>query len=189
LRAAGVGGSPAEHFVQQQPERVQVAARVHRFRARLLRRQVVGVPTTVPVTVRPREPRERAMPKSEIQARPFRIHQHVRRLEVAVDHAARMRGRQAERHLACDRQRLLERQAAFAVDDPVQRLALDQVHADQPASLVLADVVDAHHVRARHLARQQQFLAEAFEGAGRSAISLRSSLIATGTPSCRSVAR
>ena len=54
------------------------------------------------------------------------------------------------------------------VDAMVERLALDQVHADQPSrvatlELVTRNVVDAHHVRARHLPRQQQFLFETLE--------------------------
>ena len=80
--------------------------------------------------------------------------------------AAGVRGRKAGGQLSGDGQRRLQRQPAFAVEAAVERLAVHQVHADEPAVLVPGDVMDAHHVRAGHLAGKQQFLAETFEGLG-----------------------
>ena len=67
---------------------------------------------------------------------------------------------------AHDRERAFLRNLADAVAIALQRLAVDEVHADEPAAIVLGDVVDAHDVRARHLPREQELAAEPLERAG-----------------------
>ena len=119
-----------------------------------------------PDTVMPVDPAERATPKSVMRASPSSVDQHVRGFQIAVHDAALMRGRETERELAHDLDRIFGRQMAFRVEQSFERLARHEIHADEPDFAVPHEIVDAHDVRARHLAREQQFLAEALERVG-----------------------
>jgi hypothetical protein len=119
----------------------------------------------------------------------FVVEQHVRRLQVAMHDAARMRGRQTQRQLARNAQGLVERHWRAFVDARLQRASGDEIHADHPGLAMLDEIVDAHDMRAGHLARQQQLLG----GSARRlpaalASSGRSTFRATRTPSCSSMA-
>ena len=124
------------------------------------------MPTTTPEPVTPVTPAERATPKSLMKASCALGHQHVRGLEVAMDHLAPVRGREPSARVGARSQRVFGRHRAAVVEQLLERPPVDVVHADEPASVVLHEVVDAHDVRARHLAREQDLLAEARERIG-----------------------
>ena len=65
-----------------------------------------------------------------------------------MDYAARVRCPESERNLPRDSDRFVDRQWRTRIKQPLQRLALDRIHADQPAPAVLGEVVDTHDVRA-----------------------------------------
>ena len=83
-----------------------------------------------------------------------------------MDHAALVRGCQPFEQAARDRERAVERHLADAVAIALQRLAVDVIHADEPATAGFGDVVDAHDVRARYLPREQKLPAKALERVG-----------------------
>ena len=83
-----------------------------------------------------------------------------------MDDAARVRGPQSLGDLPCDGQGLFDVHRAAVVEPLVQRLAVHEIHADEPAISVPRDVVDADHARTRYLSREQQFLPEALERRG-----------------------
>src|SRR5690348_17704728 len=83
-----------------------------------------------------------------------------------MDHTALMRGRKSVEEPARDRKCAVERNFSDAVAVAFQRLAIDEIHADEPATVVLGDVVDAHDMRARNLTREQKLAAEPLERAG-----------------------
>ena len=74
------------------------------------------------------------------------VHHDVAGLEVAVDDAALVDGLEAGADLPAERHRLLGRQVAHGLDQVVERLALDELHADVEGTLHLAKVVDAADV-------------------------------------------
>ncbi len=78
-----------------------------------------------------------------------------------MDHAGGVRGLETGRDAARDLHHALDRQLVLAADDRRQLLALDERHGDELDAVDLAEVVDAHDVLVRHLAREQQFLLEA----------------------------
>ena len=83
-----------------------------------------------------------------------------------MDHATRVCGRESFGELPRDARSHVRRHRAVAIEAAVETFAVDVIHADQPLPVVLGKVVDAHHARARHLPRHQQFLAEPFERIG-----------------------
>jgi hypothetical protein len=98
----------------------------------------------------------------------------VGRLEIAVDHSGIVRRRQPLPHLAHDRQRFLEAQLAVAAQPLLERLAGEQLHAEEadlrPLSFRLLQAVaeqveDAAHIRVGDLAGQLDLAPEAVEGA------------------------
>ena len=90
----------------------------------------------------------------------FRVEHDVGRLEIAVQHAAVVRRGKAGADLARDLGGALFREAADALQQPGQIFAVDQLHRQEDAAVVLADVVDAADVAVRHLARDAHFVVE-----------------------------
>ncbi len=94
------------------------------------------------------------------------VDQHVRRLEIAVQHAAVVCRGKAGTELARELECLVRRQAA---DPPEQRgeiLAVDVLHREEVLPVDVADVVDAAHVRMRDLPGEPDFLMEAGQPVG-----------------------
>ena len=105
--AVGVGGLSGQHLVQEQAERVQVAAAVERFRTRLLRREVVRrADHRAGLGHAARAERAGDAEIADVGATGC-VEQHVGRLEVTVDDAALVRRGQAQRDLARDPHRFL----------------------------------------------------------------------------------
>jgi hypothetical protein len=71
----------------------------------------------------------------------------VLRLDVAMDDAFAVRGRQYREHLIGDAERLVQRQLADASDDLLDRLALEELH-DQVRARVLRVALPEHRDRA-----------------------------------------
>ena len=72
---------------------------------------------------------------------------HVRRLHVAVDHLARVRGVERARDLLEDRERLVRVVRAALLDQLLEVGALHVAHRDVDEALVVAGVVDRDDVR------------------------------------------
>ncbi len=165
-RAAAKRQRAGQHLEEDQAERIEIAASVDGIGARLFGREIFR---RADDDAADRDAgRSRRARDAEIGDARFAVfgHQHVRGFQVAVDDAALMRGRKAERELAHDLDRIFGRQDAFRIEQPLQRLARHEIHADQPDLAMPHEIVDAHDVRARHLPRQQQLLAETLERVG-----------------------
>ncbi len=96
----------------------------------------------------------------------------VARLEVAVDDPALVDGLEAGAHLPAEGDGLPGREVADGLDQVVERLALDELHADVEGAVHLAEVVDAADVGMGDGLSQGQFAPEplarqALAGGGR----------------------
>ena len=89
-----------------------------------------------------------------------RVEHHVGRLEIAVQHAAVVRRGKAGADLPRDLGGPLFREAPDALQQPGQIFPVDELHRQEHAAVVLADVVDAADVGVRHLARDPHFVVE-----------------------------
>ncbi len=89
-----------------------------------------------------------------------RVEHDVGRLEIAVQHAEVVRGGEAGADLARDLGGPLLGEAADPLQQQRQVLAVDQLHRQEHAAVVLADVVDAADVAVRHLARDAHLVVE-----------------------------
>ena len=143
-----------EHLVEHEAERVQVAARRDFLPRELFRRHVRGRSRTQEFARRARE--------AEIgDADPAGAVEHdVRRLEVAVDDAAVVRGGEARADLARQLDRAVLRKAADATEQRREILAVDVLHRQERVAFELADVVHAAHVGMRDLPRHADFRME-----------------------------
>ena len=81
------------------------------------------------------------------------------------------------------------REAADALQQPGQIFAVDQLHRQEHAAVVLADVVDAADVAVRHLARDAHLVVELGEPLRISATAGSRNFSATFCPRRRSSAR
>ena len=140
-----------EDLVEHQPERVDVAARCDLAARQLLRRHVGGRAGPDRFA---REARESEIGQPDLAGA---VEHDVRGLEVAVDDVALVRGGQAGTDLSRDLERALLGETSDAAQERRQILAVDVLHRQERAALDLVDVVDAAHVRVRHLPRHPDF--------------------------------
>ncbi len=87
--------------------------------------------------------------------------QDVRRLDVAVDDPARVRGIECPRDGGGDGGRAREAQGPLLVDQPVQVRAANQAHRDVEAARSLAGAVDRDHALVLELGREARLALEA----------------------------
>ena len=167
---------PGEELVEHEPQRVDVAARRHLAAGELLRRHVSGRTGTENFTCGAGE--------TEVgNADPaVAVEHHVRGLQVAVDDAAIVRGGEAGAHLARHFDGAVLGEAADAAEQRRQILAVDVFHREEGVPLVLADVVDAAHVRVRDLPREPHFGVQLHQARGIAIHHLRQELQRDGLP-------
>ncbi len=129
---------------------------------------------------------ERAMPKSMISASPSLDHD-VCGLQVAVNNAGLVRGRQTGDHDARSRIVRPTSSLPFSLEDRGEVFALEVGHRDVLDAVQLAEIVDADDVLVGDLPREQQLLLEAalerLAASGSAAASGRITFSATTTPS------
>ncbi len=137
-----------EHLEQDQAERVDVALDRRRAAGELLGRHVL----------RRAGARRRDVARRDGEAEvgdadvAVAVDHHVRRLEVAMQDAALVRGRDAGAELARDVDGLVLRQPADAAQQRRQILAVHVLHRQEPAAFVVAEIVETADVLVRHLA-------------------------------------
>ena len=88
------------------------------------------------------------------------IEEDVRRLQVGVDDAFRVRELEALRDVRPDPHRVGKQERTGALDALLQGDAFDELHDDEGAAVDLADVVHGHHVRVLELRERLAFLHE-----------------------------
>src|SRR6185369_1229405 len=93
------------------------------------------------------------------------VHHDVLRLQVAVDDSAGVRGGQAGTDFSGGIERLIGGQAADALQETAQILAIHVFHGDERDAFYFADVVNAADVRMGNLAGDADFSVKAFEQA------------------------
>ena len=164
-RVLGVGQAlpPDQAVVEDQPERVNVGAAVDLFALRLLWRHVLERADD--------RARSRLRAAALDRAGDAEVHdQGVARvlldhdvfgLEVAMHDTLRVGRFQTCGHLRHDAGRARDVELAFAPQQIGQRLPVDERHRQVLHALDVADVVNAHHVLVRDLAREQELALEA----------------------------
>ena len=85
------------------------------------------------------------------------VEHDVGRLQIAMDDAAIVRGGEAGADLPRELDRALLGKPADAAEQRREILAVDVLHRQERVAVELADVVDAAHVRMRHLPRHPHF--------------------------------
>lgn len=90
----------------------------------------------------------------------IRVEEDVRRLEIGVNDALRVREREPVRHLDRDADRVAGLERTGLLDALLHRSAREVLHDDERRIVDLADVVDGHDVRMRKLRERARFLHE-----------------------------
>ncbi len=93
-----------------------------------------------------------------------RFEPEVRRLDVAVDQAARVGGGQAEGDLTADARRLADRRAVAGAQPLLQAAPAQQLHRQEWHAAVFADLVDGDDVIVLDLRRRPRLAQEALAG-------------------------
>jgi hypothetical protein len=167
-RGVGVGlaeeRDPAgEALVQHEAQRVEVGSPVETATAHLLRGEVFGRPhhdvvagQVVPGAVEP-------LGDAEVgeQDAAVRGDEDVPRLDVAVDEPGVVGGVEGRRHARADVDRQLGAEAGLHVEQLAQALAVDELHDDGLAALILEDVVDGDDVGVGQPGDRDRLAAEA----------------------------
>ena len=150
----GVGLAEERHpageaLVQHEPQRVEVGPPVEAAAAHLLGRQVLGRPHHDVVAGQVVAGAVEALGDPEVGQQDPAVggDEDVARLDVAVDEAGVVGGVERRRDARADVDRQLGAQPGLHVEQLAQALAVDELHDDGLAALVLEDVVDGDDVR------------------------------------------
>ena len=153
-RGVGVGlaeerHAPGEALVEHEPERVEVGAPVELAAAHLLGRQVLGRAHHHVVAGEIVVGDVEALGDAEVGEQHATVggDEDVARLDVAVHEAGAVGGVERARHGRADVDRELGPEALLAVEQLAQALAVDELHHDGLAAVVLEHVVDGDDVR------------------------------------------
>jgi hypothetical protein len=147
---------PDEQLVQHETERVDVGPLRERSAAGQLLRHHVSGSTHAGVRAMLVAHHRDAEVADANQS--VLVDEDVRRFQIAVEDALRVRRRERVAQLPPDVGDLLGRQAANAVDERVEILALDQFHRQEEVPALFADVEDATDRRMRDPPRQPNFV-------------------------------
>src|ERR1700679_1105989 len=79
------------------------------------------------------------------------VEKNIGRFQVAMNDAALLRSDQTVKQIVRDADDPTRRQFPASVETMLQRIAVDEIHADEPAAIVLRDIVNAHHMRTGYL--------------------------------------
>ncbi len=109
------------------------------------------------VPARSVSPAAPARPKSVSRTLPVAVEHDVRRLQIAMDDVAFVRGGEAGANLPRNLERAVFGETADAAEQRCEILAVDVFHRQEGAAVDLVDVVDAADVGVRHLARHAHF--------------------------------
>ena len=167
-RVVGAEGERAgEDLVQDDAQRVDVAAVVGGFAAGLLGGHVIdGADDGAGLGHgRPRLERARDAEVGD-EGVPVAVDQDVLRLEVAVHDPGLVRRLERLGDLARQRQRPFDRQRPLALQQRFEIFPLDELHRDELEVARLAEVVDAQDVLVGDAAGQQDLALEPFEDLG-----------------------
>jgi hypothetical protein len=148
--------SPGRQLVHHDAERVEIAARVERARPRLGRRVEEGAARQAGGAGQPEigEPCRARRIGGEHHA----VDQHVRRLEIGVDHAARVHRRQRVEHAAEQR---VERARLGGLRRHRERRPVDELHGEELLPGVGEPVVeDGDHVGMSHARERDELVAQ-----------------------------
>ena len=158
------GAAPRDELVDQQAERVDVAAGGDLAPLQLLGRHVGGRPGAhVVAGERFREAGQAEVGEPDLA---LAVEHHVRGLEVPVENALLVRRGEPRRHLPRDVERLVLREAPDAAEERRQVLPVHELHRQEVLSLGLADVPHAADGRVRDLARHTDLAVEALQALG-----------------------
>ena len=159
-RCAAERGVPGQHLEQHEPRRKDVGAAIHILTPHLLGRHVAR---RAHHHSRHRQRRgvvhrERAAARQteveELDA--VRREEHVRGLEVAVDDAAAVQRGERRENRQSDGGRVGHGERAVA-ETVGERFAVEQLHAEERLSLMLADVEELANVGMAHRSRGARF--------------------------------
>ena len=150
-----------EHLVQDDAQAVDVRGGRGRLAARLLRAEVVDRPERRPGQGHLRLGDGPGDPEVGDLDLAVLGDEHVAGLDVAMDDAAGVRGRESASDAGPDARDLARRQRPAAAQDRREVLAVDQLHDDERAVRVLAVVVDGDDVRVVERGGRLGLLAEA----------------------------
>ena len=146
-RGVGRERDPARHRLDEhQRQRIHVGPRVELHTRRLLRGRVRAVPTIPPAgSVQLASASARASPKSATRDDAVLVEQEVGRLDVAMQHIARVRVLQRRRDVATDAGRLGDGQQRTLIEHRPEAAALQELEHHE-RHVVLAPVVDRDDV-------------------------------------------
>ncbi len=170
-----------EHVVEDQAERVNVGPLIDRLTQRLLGRHVLDGSNNCayrrPIEMKGAEPRGDRRPgcppcigdvvgqprDAEIhdQRLSFGVDHDVRRLQITMNDAFRMRRHEARHDVARDLERSRDGKPSVSPHDRREIGALDVRHRDVLDAVDLAEIMNAHDILVRDLSREQQFPFEA----------------------------
>jgi len=140
-----------EHLIQDQAERVDVAARGDLASRKLLRCHVGG---RAGLQRLPGETGETEVGDSHLA---HAVEHHVRGLQISVHHTAFVYCGETGAHLMRDGERPIFRKPADAAEERREVLSVHVLHRDERVSFDFIDVVDAADVGMRHLPGHSHF--------------------------------
>ena len=157
--------APGQDVIEHRARGEDVGPRVHRLAARLLGRHVIG-------RAQHRAGRgharidEAGHAEIENLQQPVALHEQVARLQIAVHDALPVRRRQSLAHLNHEIELAFERGGLRTLQIRGERHALEQLHRDEGAPLILPGIEDRDDVRMQQAGGGLRLAVEARAGVG-----------------------
>jgi hypothetical protein len=156
------GAASGEDLEEDETERVEIAFDRGRLSRQLLGRHVLRRAGEHRRRVA-RADREAEVGEAHIA---LAVDHHVGRLQIAMQHAALVRGREPRAQLPRDLDRLVLRDAADSAEQRCEIFAVHILHREEAPAVGVAEIVQTADVLVRHLAREAQLLMEPREAVG-----------------------